>query len=676
MIEGRRLELCEHFRFHPNAAFHRIDRFNNGKVSSLDLATFLKDNGYNYFSIDLADLISSYDRDGDSYLSPDELNCLLLTSTDRVLHQRCFDRYEEFVGIRDKLPSEIERMMTRLIVEEVEGLKLLNKDKEILKSRYDFSRLDAFRAIDNYKLNSILRDDIKYFMNRNGIMSTALDADHLFKRLDLDEDGRITYTEFCDYIEKVGVQLQSGNGDSKYQKSVDQALRESQKQKQANQRIQSDAKNELQANQRMYYKTPQRERANYSNIDYTQSPNFAQTDTKTFNPIEDDEPRRNFILYGVRESNTTPLRKSLTPQNNRANSNKQTSKNNRVRSSNNKSNQNSALFGSSDNNMASLTTTPSPTKGANNNSNINNNQIFDSQGSPVGDSNQRLDLDDIEEEEDKFEEEQIMQEKADANVSDSDQLNQGYFKEESDHDEQVLVSPYQRQYYLETNEEANLAETLIQMITIETQLEKQKQTLALKSDFNLLDAFRLFDRTVSGEIYTHDLEEGLRKLGVYSLDKRELNLFFKRHDKNQDYKIRYLEFTDGFTPKDRIYADHLSNKRPNYEARHPDEAISLKTKLEFGNALRNILRYEGNLEELRILLTSSPLFSINAGFQTLEQSGNGCLTQNDIKEFLESYEFFATQKEIELLFDKIDRDRDGKISYGEFFSEFAPKMAN
>ena len=55
--------------------------------------------------------------------------------------------------------------------------------------------------------------------------------------------------------------------------------------------------------------------------------------------------------------------------------------------------------------MASLTTTPSPTKGANNNSNINNNHIFDSQGSPVGDSKQRLDLDDIEEEEDKFEEE-------------------------------------------------------------------------------------------------------------------------------------------------------------------------------------------------------------------------------------------------------------------------------
>lgn len=116
----------------------------------------------------------------------------------------------------------------------------------------------------------------------------------------------------------------------------------------------------------------------------------------------------------------------------------------------------------------------------------------------------------------------------------------------------------------------------------------------------MLDAFRLFDKSIAGEIYKHDLEEGFKKLGVYSINKRELDLFFKRHDKNQDYKLRYLEFTDAFTPRDRIYADHLSNKRPNYEARHPDEAITLKTRLEFGDALRNIMRYESNLEDIRV----------------------------------------------------------------------------
>jgi len=133
-----------------------------------------------------------------------------------------------------------------------------------------------------------------------------------------------------------------------------------------------------------------------------------------------------------------------------------------------------------------------------------------------------------------------------------------------------------------------------------------------------LDAFRIFDKTIAGEIHKQDLEDGFKKLGVYLVNKKELDLFFKRYDRNCDYKLRYLEFTDAFTPRDKIYADHLANKKPNYEARHPDEAITLRTKLEFGDVIRNMLRYESNLEEIRIMLTQSPTFSISAAFQTLD----------------------------------------------------------
>lgn len=98
------------------------------------------------------------------------------------------------------------------------------------------------------------------------------------------------------------------------------------------------------------------------------------------------------------------------------------------------------------------------------------------------------------------------------------------------------------------------------------------------------------------------------------INKRELDLWFKRNDKNHDYKLRYLEFTDALTPHDPIYADRLSSKRPNYEARTPDEAISVKTKLEFGDAIRNILRYEGNLEALRQQIIAVPNFSISQAF--------------------------------------------------------------
>jgi len=57
-------------------------------------------------------------------------------------------------------------------------------------------------------------------------------------------------------------------------------------------------------------------------------------------------------------------------------------------------------------------------------------------------------------------------------------------------------------------------------------------------------------------------------------------------------KIRYLEFTEALTPKDRIYSEHLNAKRPNYEARTPDEALSLKTKLAFGDTIRVLMKAE------------------------------------------------------------------------------------
>lgn len=211
------------------------------------------------------------------------------------------------------------------------------------------------------------------------------------------------------------------------------------------------------------------------------------------------------------------------------------------------------------------------------------------------------------------------------------------------------------------------------MIFLENDIEKSKQTLSLKADFNLLDAFRLFDTKGEGQIYKEDLEQGFKGLGIYVVNQRDLDLFFKRYDTNSDYRLRYLEFVDALTPKDKIYGDHLTNKRPNYEAKNPNEAITLKTKLEFGDTIKVMLKAEGFAEELRQNLSKRPNFSISAAFQTIDTNNNGFLTKEEIKNFLENHEFFATQKEVDLIFDKMDRDRDGKVAYGEFFMEIAHK---
>lgn len=86
------------------------------------------------------------------------------------------------------------------------------------------------------------------------------------------------------------------------------------------------------------------------------------------------------------------------------------------------------------------------------------------------------------------------------------------------------------------------------MIFLEMDIEKAKQKLALKSDFNLFDAFRLFDHYSLGDITKLDFESSLKKVGLYAVSNREIDLFFKRYDVDGDYKLKQQEFTSALKP--------------------------------------------------------------------------------------------------------------------------------
>lgn len=50
------------------------------------------------------------------------------------------------------------------------------------------------------------------------------------------------------------------------------------------------------------------------------------------------------------------------------------------------------------------------------------------------------------------------------------------------------------------------------------------------------------------------------------------------------------------------------------------------------------------------------------------------ITQSDIREMLSEHGFFATEKEINFIMFKFDKDRDQKISFSEFIEEMSPKL--
>jgi len=108
--------------------------------------------------------------------------------------------------------------------------------------------------------------------------------------------------------------------------------------------------------------------------------------------------------------------------------------------------------------------------------------------------------------------------------------------------------------------ECDLTKALYDMIREERDLESAKINLSKRLDFNLYDAFRIFDRSSRGYITLADLREGLSAIGVYPTTS-DMELYIKRYDKFNEGKVRFSEFSDSFTSKTDSYASSSLNRR-------------------------------------------------------------------------------------------------------------------
>jgi len=90
-------------------------------------------------------------------------------------------------------------------------------------------------------------------------------------------------------------------------------------------------------------------------------------------------------------------------------------------------------------------------------------------------------------------------------------------------------------------DEGKIVKILKVQIEKEREVDEIKKELSLKSDFTLTDSFRFFDKKAKGSITKDEFVDSLKDLEVFP-NKKAMDLFFERYDKNHDGLLKFICF--------------------------------------------------------------------------------------------------------------------------------------
>ena len=171
-----------------------------------------------------------------------------------------------------------------------------------------------------------------------------------------------------------------------------------------------------------------------------------------------------------------------------------------------------------------------------------------------------------------------------------------------------------------------------------------------------------------------DLKLGLAEIGIFaSYD--ELELFFARYDTDKDGRLRFSEFASAFTPLDFYAASKVNNRGSNNVRPYParDSSFEAATRFDFKNLWRTHFKVENAAEYLRKRLRNIPLFSVYESFKTCDINQDGIVTKSELRRLFDQRGLYVSDRDADILMEKFDKDRDGRISYSEFMDEILPK---
>ncbi|EAR90151.2 EF hand protein (macronuclear) [Tetrahymena thermophila SB210] len=215
-----------------------------------------------------------------------------------------------------------------------------------------------------------------------------------------------------------------------------------------------------------------------------------------------------------------------------------------------------------------------------------------------------------------------------------------------------------------------------EIINFEKEIELCKQNLALCPDFNLQDAYRVFDSQNKGLVTQSEFQETLSSLNIfYNIE--DIFLFYRKFDKDHDGRLRFSDFIDAFLPKQKEYAKMINCRQPinkqNLLEYH--KVFQKETRLNFEKLLDTHLQYGFTVERmLQNLHGAYENFELLRLFELIDSDDDGYILFNDLRKSIELQGFSVSEKELGYLSDRFCNLQEGRIPFQVFIQELTPQL--